>query len=169
MYLYQLTRNMGQIPPCNASMLGHQHDSGHYWCILTNTPHGPIPGKGRQGKAWYPYGGREHETTDFSYIHMMHGSTLSLQRVNGPYTPHGALLLSATLLTGRFLGKLSWTHRLVLKHGTRSGTRNTSTETSPSLLLILLLTTVVATYPDTSLLLEALSDSLLKLNWINDF
>ena len=36
---------MGQIPPCNASMLGHQNDSGPYWCVLANTPQGPIPGK----------------------------------------------------------------------------------------------------------------------------
>jgi len=89
--MYQLAVNMGQIPPCNASRLGHQNDSGPYWCVLAHTPHGPIPGKGRQGKAWYPYGGKEHETANFSYIHMMPGCTLSLQRQSGPNPPFGAL------------------------------------------------------------------------------
>lgn len=91
MYLYQLANNLGQIPPCHASKLGHQNDSGPYWCVVANTPHGPIPGKGRQGRAWYPYGGKEHETSSFSYIHMMPGCTLSLHRNSGPHAPHGAL------------------------------------------------------------------------------
>ncbi|KAL5252405.1 hypothetical protein ACHWQZ_G015242 [Mnemiopsis leidyi] len=91
MYLYQLANNLGQMPPCHASKLGHQHDSGAYWCVLANTPHGPIPGKGRQGKAWYPYGGKEHETNNFSYIHMMPGCTLSLVRKSSPHPPPGAL------------------------------------------------------------------------------
>lgn len=89
--LYNLANNLGQMPPCNQSKLGHQNDSGPYWCVLANTQHGPIPAKGRQNKAWYPYGGKEHETSSFSFIHMMPGCTLSLVRAGGGTAPHGAL------------------------------------------------------------------------------
>merc|ERR1711907_182896 len=36
-------------------------------CAIANTEWGRIPGKAKDGVCWFPYGGREHETTDFEY------------------------------------------------------------------------------------------------------
>jgi len=88
--LCEQIQNMGQIPPCDQFKLGHQNDSGPYWCILAHTAEGPVPGKGRQGSAWYPHGGKEHETKSFSFLRVQHGATLSLVRAGG-HPPHNAL------------------------------------------------------------------------------
>ena len=90
--------------------LGRQNDgSGHYWCVLANTPHGRIPGKvgqitlpcntllkvkvkvlelangwivlqAQKGRAWYPYGGREEETTNFDHINVNPGYNVHLEK-----------------------------------------------------------------------------------------
>jgi len=48
---------------------GYQNDgAGELWCAVANTPHGRIPGKAKRSTCWYPYGGKEHTTTDFDFI-----------------------------------------------------------------------------------------------------
>jgi len=48
---------------------GFQTDgAGYLWCAVANTEHGKIPGKAKDGTCWYPYGGEEHETSDFDYV-----------------------------------------------------------------------------------------------------
>lgn len=44
--------------------------NGLYWCCVCNTDNGKIPGKCNEdmSEAWYPYGGDEHSTDDFTVI-----------------------------------------------------------------------------------------------------
>jgi hypothetical protein len=42
--------------------------NGDYWCAIANTDNGTVPGKFSNGKCWYPYGGREIESTDFKVV-----------------------------------------------------------------------------------------------------
>jgi hypothetical protein len=61
-------RNSGSTPP-NACPLGHQNDShGTVYVALAHTQYGDIPGKAKDNTCWYPYGGKEHLTNDFSWI-----------------------------------------------------------------------------------------------------
>jgi len=56
-------------PPAHACPLGHQHDSsGTVYLALAHTEHGNIPGKAKDNTCWYPYGGKEHTTSDFSWV-----------------------------------------------------------------------------------------------------
>ena len=49
-------------------MLGYQYDgAGHLYLGVANSQWGTIPGKAKDGTCWYPYGGREYETSDFSW------------------------------------------------------------------------------------------------------
>jgi len=64
---HALVQNQGGPPP-NAAALGRQNDCGTVWPVIANTPHGTIPGKAIGNNAWYPYGGAEHTTSDFSWI-----------------------------------------------------------------------------------------------------
>ena len=72
----------GGAPPRGA-VTGYQDDSsGMYYAVVCNTNHGRIPGKSNGRQAWYPYGGKEHSTHDFSYVtvhgdhHGHHGNPL---------------------------------------------------------------------------------------------
>lgn len=88
--MYDLVQNMGQIPPCDSFKQGHQNDgSGHLWCVIANTPHGQIPAKAKQNKAWYAHGGKEHETTDFQYAKAHPGTHVVLEKSRSP--PKGAV------------------------------------------------------------------------------
>jgi len=118
---FRKVKNVGQIPPCNKFKLGHQNDgAGHLWCVLADTPHGVIPAKGKQGKAWYAFGGKEHETTDFHHLetpvktHLQksshgapHGTVKGRQHDSGEYhmavchTPHGDI-------PGKSNGRKGW-------------------------------------------------------------
>eukprot|EP00116_Pleurobrachia_bachei_P017730 sb/3477992/ len=94
--MYDLVRNHGQHPPDEKFKVGHQNDgSGPYWAVLVDTPHGQIPGKiapargarvtkGRAGKAWYSYGGKEVETPNFSHFMGRPGCQVSLQKSSPP-------------------------------------------------------------------------------------
>jgi len=87
---YSMIHNLGQIPPCDKFRLGHQSDgAGHLYNVVCRTPHGMIPGKAKQDKAWYPYGGKENMTKDFMYLQAEHGGQTQLVRSRHP--PHGAL------------------------------------------------------------------------------
>ena len=89
--MYDLIHNHGQHPPCNSMMLGHQNDgSGSYWLVIVNTPNGRIPGKARAGKAWYSFGGKEHESTDFHWIKVARGYRVHQEKCNS--VPHGAVV-----------------------------------------------------------------------------
>ena len=44
-----------------------QGDDG-FWCAVANTKWGHIPGKCRDGVCYFPYGGIEHQTTDFTIV-----------------------------------------------------------------------------------------------------
>lgn len=55
-------------PPSDAMKLGYQYDgAGHLYIGVANTKWGTIPGKAKDGTCWYPYGGEEYETSDFSW------------------------------------------------------------------------------------------------------
>jgi len=83
--MYDLVPNMGQIPPCDNFKLGHQNDgAGNLWCVIANTPHGQIPAKAKQNKAWYAHGGREHETSDFHYVRSHAGAHVTLEKARSP-------------------------------------------------------------------------------------
>ncbi|KAJ8304028.1 hypothetical protein KUTeg_017611 [Tegillarca granosa] len=56
-------------PPQQTIKRGNQTDGcGELWSAVANTPYGTIPGKAKDGTCWYPYGGKEHVTKDFSWI-----------------------------------------------------------------------------------------------------
>eukprot|EP01036_Dinobryon_divergens_P029387 gene29387-38474_t len=57
-------------PPSDAAH-GFQLDSdgaGDLWCAIAHTQWGTIPGKAKGHTCWYPYGGKEHITSDFQYV-----------------------------------------------------------------------------------------------------
>lgn len=55
--------------PGNAIACGNQTDgAGTVWGAVAHTPHGNIPGKAKGGNCWYPYGGNELSTNNFSWI-----------------------------------------------------------------------------------------------------
>ncbi|KAL5252404.1 hypothetical protein ACHWQZ_G015241 [Mnemiopsis leidyi] len=112
--MYELVQNMGQIPPCDNFRLGHQNDgAGHLWCVLANTPHGQIPAKAKQNKAWYPFGGKEHETHDFHYVKAHPGSHVGLEKHHhGRPVPPG-------VVTGH--QRNSGTYYMVICHHTSHG------------------------------------------------
>ena len=45
----------------------HQAD-GTYYVAVCHTNHGEIPGKAKGQYAWFPYGGKETRTENFSYV-----------------------------------------------------------------------------------------------------
>jgi len=64
-----LVKNAGGHPPCGALAIGHQTDgAGTLWGVIAHTGHGNIPGKAIGNTCWYPYGGAEHTTSDFSWV-----------------------------------------------------------------------------------------------------
>jgi len=78
----------------HAFRLGHQYDSGDYYCVLARSEHGLIPGKARHrgDMCWYPYGGQEHECDDFEWISSNgQGVMIRPTRGEGEDPPEGAL------------------------------------------------------------------------------
>ena len=48
---------------------GFQNDgAGTVYAAIAHTQQGNIPGKAQGNNCWYPYGGKEHLTHDFSWI-----------------------------------------------------------------------------------------------------
>lgn len=81
----------------HAFRLGHQLDSGDYYCVLANTEHGIIPGKAKPygDMCWFPYGGEEHEHDDFEWI-SSNGQGILLRPPTGDgEAPEGALKLGS--------------------------------------------------------------------------
>jgi len=62
---FQLVKS--HAPPMNTPA-GHQPDFGPVFLAVAHTSHGNIPCKASGNNAWYPYGGKEHSTHDFSYV-----------------------------------------------------------------------------------------------------
>jgi len=59
----------GGNPPHNSLPLGHQNDgAGTLWVAIAHTDKGDIPGKAKDNTCWYPYGGQEHSTNNFSWV-----------------------------------------------------------------------------------------------------
>jgi len=55
--------------PQNAVSCGHQNDgSGTLYAAVAHTDHGNIPAKAKGNSCWYPYGGEEKITNNFSYV-----------------------------------------------------------------------------------------------------
>lgn len=80
----------------HAFRLGHQFDSGDYYCVLAKSEFGVIPGKGKPGNdsCWFPYGGEEHSCDDFEWISSNgQGVMLRPSRGEGEDIPDGALAL----------------------------------------------------------------------------
>jgi len=83
-----LLRSPGN-PPAWALCPGKQHDNPNpLYAVICHTPHGTVPGKAIGNTAWYPYGGAEHVTNDFSYVVGGHG----FQRNTGSQPPNIAHL-----------------------------------------------------------------------------
>jgi len=76
--------------------LGHQYDSGDYFCILANTEFGVIPGKAQRGggECWFPYGGEEHQCEDFEWL-ASDGHSVLLRPSDGGPPPETALALGS--------------------------------------------------------------------------
>ena len=61
-------------PPANAIMLTDVYDdNGPYYSIIAETEWGYIPGKANRSWSWFPYGGKEHGTDNFSWIVVQEG------------------------------------------------------------------------------------------------
>jgi len=55
--------------PANAIQAGFQNNGFGSICpVIAHTPQGNIPGKAKGNTCWYPYGGQEHTTSNFSWI-----------------------------------------------------------------------------------------------------
>ena len=55
--------------PPGATVHGHQTDgAGDVFLAVAHTPEGEIPAKAIGNTAWYPYGGKEHTTNNFSWV-----------------------------------------------------------------------------------------------------
>jgi hypothetical protein len=65
---HALLRNAG-APPVTAIACGRQNDgAGTLYAAIAHTSHGDIPAKAQGNTAWFPYGGKEHTTHDFSWV-----------------------------------------------------------------------------------------------------
>jgi len=59
---------------------GHQNDgTGSVWLGVANTQWGDIPCKAVGNNAWFPYGGIEHTTNDFSYVEVRNSTLVKAQ------------------------------------------------------------------------------------------
>jgi len=54
-------------PPAHTPQ-GQQPNFGPLWLAVAHTPHGNVPAKAANGQCWYPYGGKEHQAGDFSWV-----------------------------------------------------------------------------------------------------
>merc|ERR1719312_327727 len=77
--------------------LGHQYDSGDYYCVLAHTDEGVIPGKAKPGnpECWYPYGGEERCTDNFEWVSSNGHSVLLRPALEGCDPPESALCLGS--------------------------------------------------------------------------
>eukprot|EP01126_Amoeba_proteus_P050652 TRINITY_DN5_c0_g1_i7.p1 TRINITY_DN5_c0_g1~~TRINITY_DN5_c0_g1_i7.p1 ORF type:complete len:252 (+),score=25.48 TRINITY_DN5_c0_g1_i7:70-756(+) len=62
---------------------GKQNDGVQVYLAVAHTPHGDIPCKASGTTAWYPYGGSENATNNFSFV-AVPGSTLVGNSPNNP-------------------------------------------------------------------------------------
>lgn len=77
-----------ETPPPNTLKLGHEDGGGEYYSAVANSEWGRIPGKAKDGRCWYSYGGNEHETDDFDLVTYPVTITTVANDGNGP--PPGA-------------------------------------------------------------------------------
>jgi hypothetical protein len=63
------TQRGGKNPPPGALKTGFQNDgAGDLWSVIAHTNWGDIPGKGKNGTCWFPYGGNENTSNNFSWV-----------------------------------------------------------------------------------------------------
>jgi hypothetical protein len=68
---------------------GYQNDgAGAVACAVAHTSHGDIPAKAKDGQCWYPYGGKEVNTNNFSWVIAPRGTHLEQ---NQGYPPSSAI------------------------------------------------------------------------------
>jgi len=80
----------GSNNQCGAAPFGCQNDgAGTHYCAVANTEWGQVAGKAKGDTCWYPYGGKEYYTTDFSYLESKNTATELVQNAGAP--PEGAL------------------------------------------------------------------------------
>jgi hypothetical protein len=66
---------------------GHQTDgSGELFCAVAHSQYGDIPGKAQGTTCWFPYGGKEELTSNFSWLHVT-----SSQLLRQSYPPPNAI------------------------------------------------------------------------------
>lgn len=92
------TPNTGDGPPACARPVGYQTDGrGDQYAAIANTEWGKIPGKACDNTCWFPYGGAEHETTDFEYLTCLRSENsdhgMDIELVKGSSPPDNALCL----------------------------------------------------------------------------
>ena len=58
----------GSSVPANAIACGSPDDSGVFYAAVGYGQHGSVPGKARDDTCWYPWGGKEFATDDFSWV-----------------------------------------------------------------------------------------------------
>eukprot|EP01123_Difflugia_compressa_P015944 TRINITY_DN935_c0_g1_i1.p1 TRINITY_DN935_c0_g1~~TRINITY_DN935_c0_g1_i1.p1 ORF type:complete len:393 (+),score=76.36 TRINITY_DN935_c0_g1_i1:38-1216(+) len=82
---------LSQSPsPPPGTVEGYQNDGqGTVYCVVANTTHGTVPGKGKGRNCYYPYGGREHATSDFSWVVV--GGGYLLEPAHGKKPPPNAI------------------------------------------------------------------------------
>jgi len=75
---------------------GFQKDGqGTVYCGVAHTPHGDICGKAKDGQCWYPYGGVETSTTNFSWlcvprVHLVRSNTQPMNAIQVGFQNDGS-------------------------------------------------------------------------------
>jgi len=83
---FQLVKS--NFPPQGSLQTGFQNDgAGALFAAVAHTQWGEIPGKAKGGDCWFAYGGKEHQTNNFSYVVSQGG----FQLVKSGFPPQGAL------------------------------------------------------------------------------
>jgi len=80
---YAVFRTQGHPPP-NPAAFGHQKDGAKTTIAVAHTPQGDIPGKAMGNKCWYSYGGKEIETSTFSWLVCQPGGLSLVPNAGGP-------------------------------------------------------------------------------------
>jgi len=66
---FKLSKACNGVIPRHSIATGHQNDAaGTLYAGVAHTNHGDIPGKANANTCWYPYGGKEELTQNYSYV-----------------------------------------------------------------------------------------------------
>jgi len=89
-FSYVVGRNFrlqkSNVPPPGSLQTGFQNDgAGALWSAVAHSNWGDIPGKAKGGECWFPYGGQEHSSNNFSYV------VSSWDLIKGGFVPQGGV------------------------------------------------------------------------------